>query len=163
MLKHLTNKIVIIFLILSSFCCKSTFYGKVIGIKDGDTIEILTMQKKTITIRLNGIDAPEKNQAYGQKSKENLSYLIFGRRVKIASTGHDRYGRLLADIYIDSKNVNYLQVAEGFAWHYKKYSDDKNLERLEKQARKNKKGLWKDKYPIPPWDFRKPKEETLIH
>jgi micrococcal nuclease len=151
-------------IIISSWIsCKPAIYGKVIGIKDGDTIEVLTSEKRPLIIRLNGIDAPEKKQAYGQKSKENLSNLIFGKRVKVLSVGHDRYGRLLADIFLDGKNVNYLQVSEGFAWHYKKYSKDKNLKRLENKARNDNLGLWKDQNPIPPWDFRKTREGELNH
>ena len=142
-------------ILLSTLSGQTSFVCKVIGIKDGDTIEILTSAKKTITIRLNGIDAPEKNQAYGQKSKENLSKLIFGKQVKIYSFGNDRYGRLLADIYLDSINVNYCQVENGFAWHFKKYSKDEYLAQLENRARAQKLGLWQDKNPMPPWDFRK--------
>jgi micrococcal nuclease len=133
------------------------FSCRVIGIKDGDTVEILTADRKTIIVRLNGIDAPEKDQPYSQKSKESLSKLVFRKQVKLCSFGNDRYGRLLADIYVDSINVNYIQVAEGLAWHYKKYSDDVNLAQLEQQARAQKLGLWQEKDPTPPWEFRKNK------
>ena len=142
-------------ILLSSLFGQTSFYWKVIGIKDGDTLEILTVDKKTLTIRLNGSDAPEKNQAYGQKSKENLSKLIFGKQLKIYSFGNNRYGRLLADIYLDSINVNYYQVENGFAWHFKKYSKDEYLAQLENRARAQKFGLWQEKNPMAPWDFRK--------
>ena len=134
-----------------------TISCRVIGIKDGDTVEILTVDRKTITVRLNGIDAPEKDQPYSQKSRESLSRLLFRKQVKLYTFGNDRYGRLLADIYVDSINVNYMQVAKGLAWHYKKYSDDVNLAQLERQARDQKLGLWQEKDPVAPWEFRRNK------
>jgi endonuclease YncB( thermonuclease family) len=130
-------------------------YARVIGIKDGDTIEVLTADKKTVTVRLNGIDAPEKDQAYSQKSRENLSRLIYRKQVRVYTYGRDRYGRLIADIYLGSENVNYIQVSDGFAWHYWKYSNDQYLAQLEKQARERKLGLWQERHPTPPWEFRK--------
>jgi len=134
-----------------------TISCRVVGIKDGDTVEILTSDRKTIIVRLNGIDAPEKDQPYSQKSKESLSRLVFGKQVKLYSFGNDRYGRLIADVYVDSINVNYIQVAEGLAWHYTKYSDDTILAQLEQQAREQQLGLWQEKEPMPPWKFRKNK------
>ncbi len=141
------------------FCLSAhkTISCRVIGIKDGDTVEILTADQKTKIVRLNGIDAPEKDQPYSQRSKESLSKLVFGKQVKLYSFGNDRYGRLIADIYVDSINVNYIQVAEGLAWHYTKYSDDAILAQLEQQARAQRLGLWQEKDPIPPWKFRKNK------
>jgi micrococcal nuclease len=149
--------LILLILSLSNINGQNSLLYEVIGIKDGDTIEILTPDKKKITIRLNGIDAPEKKQAYGQRSKENLSKIIFRKQVKIKSFGNDKYRRVIADIFIDSTNVNYLQVSEGFAWHYKKYSKDEKLAQLENQAQEQKLGLWKDDNPIPPWEFRKKK------
>jgi len=143
------------FLGFISFSYSQIIEGKVIKIKDGDTIEILLQGNNPITIRLNGIDAPEKKQAFGQKSKEKLSEMIFGKIVKVDCNGKDRYGRVIGDIYLDEVNINEEMVKSGLAWHYKKYSKSDILAEYEDEARNNRRGLWADKNPIPPWDFRK--------
>jgi endonuclease YncB( thermonuclease family) len=136
-----------------------TISCRVTGIKDGDTIEILTGARKSMTVRLHGIDAPEKSQPFSQKSKENLSKLIYGKQVRLYTYGNDRYGRLIADVFIDTINVNYLQVAVGLAWHYKQYSDDETLAYLQEQARRQKLGLWQEADPVAPWQYRKNKRK----
>ncbi|MGA9213455.1 thermonuclease family protein [Kaistella sp.] len=132
---------------------------KVIGVKDGDTVEVLYYQLP-IVIRLEHIDAPEKKQAFGTVSKQKLSDLCFGKNVTIVSTGkkgnYDGRGRMIAEIYVNDKiNANKEMVKSGLAWHYKKYSKSEEYALLENRARKNRVGLWADKNPMAPWDFRK--------
>lgn len=132
---------------------------KIIGVKDGDTVEGLYYQLP-IVIRLEHIDAPEKKQDFGTVSKQKLSDLCFGKIVTIVSKGkkgnYDRNGRLIAEIYMNEKTcVNKEMLKAGLAWHYKKYSTSAEYAQLEDIARKNKTGLWKDKNPIAPWNFRK--------
>lgn len=132
---------------------------KIIGIKDGDTVEGLYYQLP-INIRLEHIDAPEKKQAFGTVSKQKLSDLCFGKIVTIISKGkkgsYDARGRLIAEIVVDGKMVaNKEMLKAGLAWHYKKYSSNTEYAQLEITARKNKTGLWRDKTPVAPWDFRK--------
>lgn len=148
---------IFLFLCFISVSYSQIIEGEVIKIKDGDTIEILLEGNQPITIRLNGIDAPEKKQAFGQKSKEKLSEMIFGKIVKVDCNGKDRYGRVIGDIYLDELNINEEMVQSGFAWHYKKYSKSSILAEYEDEARSNKRGLWAEDYPTPPWDFRKKK------
>lgn len=129
--------------------------GKVIGVKDGDTIVVL-IGKEATTIRLVDIDCPEKKQAFGAKAKEFTSNLCFGKHVKIY-TGNgklDRYKRILGTVYVGNINVNRELVKAGFAWNYK-YSKRKDYVDLEREARTKKRGLWIEKNPIAPWDFRK--------
>ncbi len=134
--------------------------GKVIKIADGDTFTILIEIANNggfikERIRLNAIDAPEKKQPFSKKSKQFLSKLIYGKTVDIYYKKKDRYGRIIGDVYIGNLNVNYEMVKQGYAWHFKKYSDDPKLAELENQARIQRKGLWQEKDPIPPWKWRK--------
>ncbi|QOW10680.1 thermonuclease family protein [Kaistella flava (ex Peng et al. 2021)] len=132
---------------------------KVIGVKDGDTVEVLYYQLP-IVIRLEHIDAPEKKQAFGTVSKQKLSDLCFGKNVTIISTGkkgnYDGRGRMIAEIFVNEKtNANKEMVKAGLAWHYKKYSKSDEYAQLENIARKNRVGLWADKSVVAPWDFRR--------
>jgi len=106
---------------------------------------------------LNGIDCPEKGQAYGKKAKQAASELVFGKEVTLQTCGKDKYGRTIADVLLpDGTNVNHTLVKEGWCWLYRKYAPgDTVLEGLEKDAREAKKGLWVDPAPIPPWVYRK--------
>ncbi len=131
--------------------------GKVIAVKDGDTIEIL-YEGKPLTIRLAHIDCPEirKKQPFGTAAKQFTSGLCFGQIVTIQHENkYDRYKRLIG-VVINEKgdNVNKELVRAGYAWHYKQYSTDAEYDRLEEAARENKKGLWVDSIPIPPWEWR---------
>jgi len=127
--------------------------GKIVYVADGDTVGILA-DKETIKIRLEGIDAPESKQAFGTRSKEALAKLVAGNEVTVRITGEDRYKRTLGTIHVGQTNVNETMVEDGWAWHFKKYSKDEALAKLEVKAREAKVGLWADPKPIPPWEFR---------
>jgi endonuclease YncB( thermonuclease family) len=133
--------------------------GKVVGIADGDTVTVYDGSVQT-RIRLAGIDAPESGQAFGQRSKQNLSGLIFGKTVTVTSDKIDRYGRTVGVITLDGEDVNIKQIEAGLAWHYKQYEREQTpAERAaysdaEINARQDKLGLWSDPNPIPPWDYR---------
>ena len=131
-----------------------TLTGTVIAITDGDTIKVLN-DSRTYKIRLNSIDAPEHNQPYGQKAKEYLASLIFGKNVTVKVTGTDRYGRNLGDVYLGNVCVNYEMVKAGYAWQYVQYSSDPVLAAEEAEARHAGLGLWQGKNPVAPWDWRK--------
>lgn len=138
-----------------------TFSAKVIGISDGDTMEVL-YQKKTVKIRLAHVDSPEKRgtQPFGNQAKITLSNLCFGKMVTVKSEKYDRYKRLIAVVINDkNQNVNKEMLKLGMAWHYKKYSRDSEYARLEAEARKNRVGLWQDKEPIAPWLWRENKKK----
>jgi endonuclease YncB( thermonuclease family) len=131
------------------------FNGKVIKIVDGDTYDVLTSDFKTIRIRMNGIDAPEKKQAFGTRSKDYLGSLCFGKTIKIVPISYDRNKRLIADSFTDrGLNLGREMLRAGYAWHYKKYSKDKKMAADEDHARKNRAGLWADNEPVAPWTFR---------
>ncbi|WP_417737743.1 thermonuclease family protein [Rosistilla oblonga] len=127
--------------------------GKIISVTDGDTIKIL-VNRKPVTVRLEGIDAPEAKQSFGTKSKQALSEIVFGKTVVVKKTGEDRYGRTLGVIMIGRVDVNAEMIEDGWAWHYKKYNDEERLAKLEAKARSAKQGLWADPNPLAPWEYR---------
>jgi micrococcal nuclease len=132
---------------------------KVVGIIDGDTVDCL-INFKTIRVRLHAIDAPERNQYYYARSKQALSALCYGKYAVLVKHGHDRYKRLIADVYVNKQHINYKMVELGMAWHFKKYSSDLKLSAIEQTARKNKRGLWAHQFPIAPWDYRALKKKS---
>ena len=143
------NKKLVIFIIA---CPLFAFPAKVIKISDGDTITILQDKQQT-KVRLYGIDAPEKKQDYGQKSKQFLASLIAGQVVEVEPKGKDRYKRTLGIIHYKDQDINAQMVLNGYAWAYVKYS--RIYVDQEKTARENKRGLWQSSDPAPPWEWRK--------
>jgi micrococcal nuclease len=145
-----------LFALLATPAFAADFIGPVTSILDGDTIEVLH-DNHAARIRLSGIDCPEKGQAYGNNAKHAASALVFGKEVTLQTHGKDNYKRTLADVILpDGTNVNQELVKQGWCWWYRKYAPgDTELERLEKDARDARKGLWVDPAPIPPWVYRK--------
>lgn len=135
--------------------------GKVVGIADGDTITVLANNRE-IKIRVAGIDAPEKKQAFGQRSKEHLSDCAFGKSVSVEWNKTDRYGRTIGKVLSSGVDCGLRQVQDGLAWHYKAYareqspSDRATYANAESQAMNRKAGLWSDPHLTPPWEFRHP-------
>ena len=129
--------------------------GKVIKISDGDPFTLIFENNFEVRVRLDGIDCPEKKQAFSNKAKQTLSDLIFGKMVSVTYEDKDRYGRVLGEVFVGDVNVNQQMIRRGYAWHFKRYSDDPILAELELEAKVNKVGLWVDQNPIPPWEYRK--------
>jgi micrococcal nuclease len=129
--------------------------GKIVSVSDGDTVTLLTKDKKQIKIRLAAVDCPEKHQDYGNVAKEFTSDFCFGKKVKVLTTGTDRNRRVIGFVYIKGKCLNKELLKMGLAWHYKKYNNDDEYANLENEARANKIGLWSMKNPLEPWLFRK--------
>lgn len=148
-------------IICSLGLCAETLNGYVVGVSDGDTVKVLDASKTQHRIRLLGIDAPESKQAFGQKSKQYLSSLIFNKNVSITYKEKDQYGRILGTIFYENENINLKMVQAGLAWHYVYFAkDNKELAEAEAAARKEKLGLWVDPNPMPPWDFRRQKKNN---
>lgn len=132
--------------------------GKVVSVNDGNTIRILADNgswKKEIEVVLSEIDAPELKQPYGSRSKQALSARIFGKEVIVKEQGKDSLGRSKGTIFLREENINAWMVKDGWAWHYKQYSESKELASLENAARQRQIGLWADTEPVPPWEWRK--------
>lgn len=129
--------------------------GKVISITDGDTFKMLTIDSTQIIVRVANIDCPERKQVYSRKAKEFTSNAIFGKQIKLEVIKKDRYGRLVALVYYDmDKNLSEELLTYGLAWHFVKYSKDKQLAAIEFNAKSQKLGLWQELNPIPPWEWR---------
>lgn len=133
----------------------ATIY-KVVGIKDGDTIELLK-DGQTEVVRLAEIDCPEKAQAYGKKAKQFTSDLCFGKYVKLSGDGkRDQYKRIVATVIIDDTlNLNRELLKAGYAWHFKRYSNNSEYALLEESAKEHDLGLWAGPDPIAPWEWRR--------
>jgi endonuclease YncB( thermonuclease family) len=151
----------------------ATLTGQVVKVADGDTVTVrnrgllnrlpgltVTQNGTRYRVRFLGIDAPEKNQAFGQDSRQNLDRLVYRKQVTVDYNGNDRYGRIVGKVLLDGKNINLEQIKSGSAWFYRHYAKDvapadrKAYEAAEDAAKSAKLGLWKDASPTPPWDFR---------
>ena len=130
------------------------YRAKVVAIADGDTVTVLRGQKQ-IRVRLEGIDAPERSQAFGTRAKDSLADLVAGKVVTVRRTGTDQYGRTIARLFVDQIDVSQVQTEKGMAWHYSHFSTDETLAKLQDKARSDRAGLWSDSNAIPPWEFRK--------
>lgn len=137
--------------------------GRVVKVADGDTITVLDAQRQQHVIRLAGIDAPEKSQPYGQKSKAHLSQAVFGQTVTVTFDKRDRYGRIVGQVRVLGEDANLRQLQAGWAWHYKQYQNEQTPDQrsvydaAERAAREKRLGLWQGQGPAspePPWDYR---------
>ncbi len=158
--RRLRSLLFSLFAISSVLCLGQTtipqvFEGRVIGVKDGDTIEVL-YDSIPVRIRLAHIDCPESRQAFGSAAKKFLSELCYDRIVRVQQTDRpDRFGRTIAVIYIGDESVNLAMVQNGLAWHFKKYSKDEEYANAEVVARESGIGLWADPEPMAPWEWRR--------
>ncbi len=157
-------KLLMSFLLIFSVCTASAskiLQGKVVSVADGDTITVLDAEKNQHKIRLQGIDAPEKAQAFGAKSKQALYEMVHGKTVQVSFEKSDKYGRILGKVLLDGQDICHQQIKAGLAWHYKKYQNQQPLvdrdaySASETAAKSEKLGLWSDPRPVAPWDFRK--------
>lgn len=141
-------------------CQADLISGRVVSVSDGDTITVLDANKVQHKIRLAGIDAPEKSQAFGQRSRESLAELVANRLVIVEANKQDRYGRYVGKVLIDGQDINVEQIRRGLAWFYRQYEqelfddDRQSYDRAESEARESRRGLWVDQRPVAPWDFR---------
>lgn len=148
-------------ILLGLTCQAEVISGKVVSVADGDTVTILDASKVQHKVRLAGIDAPERAQAFGERSREALADLVAGRAVIVETHKEDRYGRLIGKILLNGRDVNREQVRSGMAWFYRDYAheqteaDQQSYDRAETEAKDFRRGLWADKRPVPPWEFRK--------
>ena len=147
-------------ILLSCSLHAATLQGKVVGVADGDTITVLDATNTQHKIRMQGIDAPEKAQPFGQKSKQSLSQMVQSKQVTVEYQKKDRYGRTLGKVLHNGTDVCLEQIKLGMAWHYKQYESEQTKEDRETYAqaelatRAQALGLWKDKNATPPWEYR---------
>lgn len=140
---------------------KDTITVKVVGISDGDTITVLTVNKQQLKVRLAGIDAPERSQAYGMRARKHLADHIYGKIVELETRGTDKYKRTLGVVFFNQQDINELMIKDGYAWFYSKYAASQPEEEAgryaeaEDEAKSDELGLWAGKDPMPPWVYRK--------
>ena len=152
--------ICILLLLLSLLSFAEELTGKVINVSDGDTITVLDSNNQKYKIRLQGIDAPETQQAFGETSRQSLASLVYDKEVIILWDKRDKYARILGKVIVDGRDANYEQLKKGLAWYYKQYENDLSDEDKERYAeaeawaRNYTEGLWTDSKSIPPWEFR---------
>jgi endonuclease YncB( thermonuclease family) len=149
-----------------------TITGRVVGVADGDTVTVLDADRTQHKIRVAGIDAPEKKQAFGQRSKASMSDLVFGKDVVVMTSKRDRYGRLVGKVLVAAPSctastcpktldAGLAQITTGMAWWYRQYAQEQSAEDAgayefaEQEARGRHAGLWRDADPIAPWDWRR--------
>lgn len=143
-----------LYILFSGSLCAAEIQGNVIRVIDGDTIEVL-QDNKPVRIRLANIDAPEKKQAYGRWSTNQLKSLIAAQPVTVTYTQSDRYGRIIGRVFMTNGiEANRFMVKSGAAWVYERYNTDDELPVLQLEAQKMKRGLWADSQPLPPWEWR---------
>ena len=135
-----------------------------VKVSDGDTLNVQKVENgkfvgKIVKIRMFGIDAPEKTQDYGIESKQALEKLVNGKTLEIEEKNRDRYGRTVAVVYVNGKNVNEEMVKNGNAWWYQEYDKkDTKMQAYQENAKKNKLGLFGKRGYVEPWNYRKEKK-----
>jgi endonuclease YncB( thermonuclease family) len=130
----------------------------VIGIADGDTLTArcdVPEGKVKVTVRVADIDAPEKAQPWGNRSRQHLAALCFGKEAILAPRTTDRYGRTVARVECDGSDASAEQVRAGMAWVFDRYVTDRGLYTVQDDARASRRGLWGDPAPAAPWDWRR--------
>lgn len=142
-------------LVLISNTCFADFVARVVGVTDGDTITVVDANKNQYKIRLANIDAPEKNQPFGTKAKQELSNLVFDKYVYIKESGYDKHNRMIATVMKGNDPINRIMVKNGYAWAYKEYLKDPIILNLETYAKLNKLGLWSESNPVYPSEWRR--------
>jgi micrococcal nuclease len=142
-------------ILIVAYAPATDFSGKVVRVADGDTIEVL-VNNRQVRVRLFGVDAPELHQPFGNRARQGTSELTFGKTVTVRVNRMDEYGRVVGEVILpDGASLNQELVRRGLAWWYRHYApQDKQLEALEAEARRAKRGLWADARPIEPWVWR---------
>lgn len=134
-----------------------SFTGRVVRVVDGDTLTVLDVNNQQHTLRLAEIDAPERGQPWGNRARQALSDLVMGKDVSVQQTDTDRYGRLVARVFVDGEDVNRTMIAQEAAWAFRRYLVDQSLIATEASARRDQRGLWSMSaaQTVPPWDWRR--------
>ena len=156
MLRTISRLVVLASFLLLSPAVAAELLGRVIGLSDGDTMTVLTAERRQVRVRLGEIDTPESRQPYGTRAQQVLSGMVFGKEVRVVVQDTDRYGRSVGRVFQGPLDVNAEMVREGAAWVYRRYSRDAALLQLEAEARSARRGLWAlpEAERTPPWEWR---------
>lgn len=130
--------------------------GKVVSVHDGDTVTVLVAGNRQVRIRLYGIDTPESAQDFGSRAKQFTSIQCAGKTVRVVERDRDHYDRMVGEVFVDGESLNVALVRAGMAWWYRRHAKDYTaLEDAEADAKRNRRGLWSQPNPTPPWDWRR--------
>lgn len=131
--------------------------GKVVSVADGDTLTVLVQGNRQVKVRLAQVDAPERGQPHGTRSRQALAELAFQATVTVQVKEIDRYGRTVGTVFVDGRDVNAELVRRGAAWVYARYATDPALYELQSQAQRDGRGLWSlpEAQRVPPWQWRR--------
>jgi endonuclease YncB( thermonuclease family) len=149
----LVRALLLLFVLAAPAAWAQALSGKVVRVSDGDTLTLL-IDRKPVTVRLTEIDAPEKKQAFGERSRQSLADLCAAQPATVRTSGKDRYGRVLGRVECKGLDANAEQVRRGMAWVFDRYVTDRSLYALQNEARAAHLGLWADKTPTAPWTWR---------
>ena len=168
MMRSLSLAALLLILALSAHA--ETLTGRVVGVADGDTVTVLDANYQQHKIRLQGIDAPEKAQPFGKRSKQSLSRMVFGKNVRVEWDKHDKYKRIVGKGWVQPEScpscpmtldAGHTQITVGLAWWYRKYANEQApadrgaYEFSEQEAKAKRVGLWRDSDTVPPWEWRR--------
>jgi endonuclease YncB( thermonuclease family) len=164
-MKHsLVHTKLIAFFLLLATCGSIAFAdflnGTVVGVSDGDTITVLDKSNNEHKVRLMGIDAPEKSQAFGNEAKKTLSNYIYKKEVSVEYKKYDKYKRIVGKVTLDGQDICLQMIREGMAWHFVEYEKEQSKAdrelycEAEAKAREVNLGLWVEKQTVSPWLFR---------
>lgn len=137
-----------------------TTTGKAHRVIDGDTFVLKNEDNSFSTVRIWGIDAPEKKQKFGDKATSFLTSLIVEKPIRLLVKSKDKYGRLVCQVFHEDMDIGLAMVRMGFAWHYVSITKNKALANAQAEAKRQQLGLWADPEPTPPWVYRIPKVIT---
>jgi len=160
----------LVFVAMACAAHAATIEGKAIHIADGDSITLLDADKTKHRIRIDGIDAPEKAQPFGDRARQSMVRMVAGKEVTADCHKTDRYGRQVCKVWVQPSDcpacgktldVGHAQILGGLAWWYREYAKEQSAEdrgryeSAEQEARTRKIGLWRDNHPIAPWEWRR--------
>ena len=159
-----------ILFLLTQWATADTLVGRVVGVADGDTVTVLDADRQQHRIRLQGIDAPEKAQPFGERSRQTLSRMVSGKDVRVEWDRRDRFGRIVGKVWVQpascpdcplTLDAGHAQITLGMAWWFRRFANEQSpedraaYEFSEQEARAKRVGLWSDPEPMPPWEWRK--------
>ncbi len=144
-------------LVLTAAASAADLRGQVVGVHDGDTLTLLTVEREQVRIRLAEIDAPEMRQPWGTRARQALAAMAHQQPAIVVVVDTDRYGRTVGTVWVDGRNVNAEMVRAGHAWVYRQYLRDRSLLAVEDEARRARRGLWRlpEAERVPPWVWRR--------
>ena len=147
--------------LVASAAMGQTLFGKITRVVDGDTVSFKVHNGPVEKVRLADIDTPERDQPWGTEATAALRKWSMSKSARIEVVDTDRYGRLVATLWVDDENINRRLVKEGHAWVYRKYLRDTSLIKLEARAISAKAGLWSSNNVIEPSEWRRGQRSSM--